>query len=261
MRLAEKLRGGRAVCGTMLRITRNPAIVPIAKGAGLDFVMVDMEHGACSFENLSDLATVARAEELGLMVRVPELSRGTVSRALDCGADAVMVPMVESVEQARQLAQWGKYPPIGKRGLSSMGAHTRYRRISDPSEAMAAGNRDTLTIAQMETATAAQVADEIAAIEGIDALLVGPNDLAVSLGCPGDLYGDAENTAIEAIAGAAAEAGKILGMHAGPELLGRWAGHGLRILMNSIDIAAYSKALEAVATETRAIADQGCGNG
>src|SRR5690606_31798457 len=132
------------------------------------------------------------------------------------------VPMLETPEQAAKLVEWGKYAPLGGRGLSSFGAQTQFQSPGDVVEYMAQSNRRTLLIAQMETRLAAANADAIAATPGIDALLVGPNDLAVSLGHPGQLDTPEEDAAIEAIAAASAAHGKAFGMHAGAAMLERW---------------------------------------
>jgi 2-keto-3-deoxy-L-rhamnonate aldolase RhmA len=250
--LAEKLRQGEGVFGVMIRIVRNPAVVAIARGAGLDFLMVDMEHGAHSFETLSDLAVAARAEKVGLLVRVPELARGYVSRALDCGVEGVMVPMISSVEEARRFVGWAKYPPLGERGLASSAGHTGYTSPKNVTDMMQQMNRNTLAIAQMETRSAAENADGIAAVAGIDALLIGPNDLAVSLGKPGQLDCPEETAAIARIARAAAGAGKIFGMHAGADMLKRWTGDGLKLYMNSIDVTVLAAGFKSLREATLA---------
>ncbi|MDD3930424.1 MAG: aldolase/citrate lyase family protein, partial [Sphaerochaeta sp.] len=92
----KDLKQGKAAVGTMVRMVRNPAIVLVAANAGLDFVMFDMEHGAFSFETIADASSLARAKGIECFVRVPELSKGNVSRALDCGVTGVMVPMVKN---------------------------------------------------------------------------------------------------------------------------------------------------------------------
>lgn len=86
---------GKSAVGTMIRLIRTPAVVLVAKSAGLDFIMYDMEHGPFGFETISDAASLARAEGIDCFVRVPELSKGYVSRALDCGVTGIMVPMIK----------------------------------------------------------------------------------------------------------------------------------------------------------------------
>lgn len=251
--VAVRLRGGESLIGTMLRFSRNPAVATIAKNAGFDFVMLDMEHGAYGFETMSDIACVARAEGLGLMVRVPELSRNFVCRALDCGANGIMVPMLESAEQAEQLVNWMRYPSAGGRGLSSSGSHTGYHKPSNVSQFLREQNESTFAIAQIETVTGVENSRRIAEVPGIDALVVGPNDLAVSLGKPGGLESNEVDEAIAKIASGALSAGKVFGVHVGTALLERWSKLGITFYMNDIDDNILSEGLRRVHSETVSI--------
>jgi 2-keto-3-deoxy-L-rhamnonate aldolase RhmA len=244
----QKLREGKRVVGTMVRMVRNPAIAAVARNAGLDFIMLDLEHGPYSMETVEDLFKMGRALRLGCFVRVPELAKGYVSRALDCGATGVMVPMLESVEQAHLLVRWAKYPPLGGRGFGGMGGHTDFIGIGPDQTAsfMAKANVDTLTIAQIETAQAIQNIDAIAAVPGIDALLIGPNDLAISMGCAGDLLGDTLDKSIAKVAEAAKKHGKTFGMHGPDGLTDRWLPRGLTLVMSSQDTSVLTAGLKAI---------------
>lgn len=245
------LKKGDAVVGTMLRLLRNPAGVTLARNAGFDFVMLDMEHGAYGFEAVTDFALLARAENIGLMVRVPELSRNFVCRVLDAGVRGVMVPMLETVEQAESLVHWSRYPPAGGRGLSSSGGHTGHVSFPDVPAFLREQNERILTIAQIETVTGVQNAEQIACVPGIDALLIGPNDLAVSLGKPGETSCDEMADAIEQVGKATLAAGKIFGMHAGTALLERWIGQGMTLLMNDLDDKILSEGFKRTHAVTR----------
>jgi 2-keto-3-deoxy-L-rhamnonate aldolase RhmA len=241
-------RDGKAV-GTMLKIMRDPATVLIAAQAGLDFVMLDMEHATYGFDDISYMAAAAGSTGVKIMARVPELSKGYVSRALDSGATGVMVPMIQTKEEAEMLAAWAKYPFVGSRGLSARGAHTGYERQKDIKHFMARENEATLCIAQIETGRAVENIDDIARVEGIDALLIGPNDLALSLGCPGEFMASVVMDAIERVAAAAAENDKIFGMHADRHLISKWLPYGLRLIMSSTDVDLLFKGMETLAKE------------
>lgn len=253
--LVERLHMGERVAGTMIRICRNPVIANIAKNAGLDFIMADMELGSYSLELLSDIFMAARSLELGAFVRVPELARGYVSRALDLGANGVMVPMIETGEQARMLVEWSKYTPVGNRGMSDYGGHTGYRKETDVCGMMERLNKQTLAIAQIETTKGVQAADEIASVEGIDVLLVGPNDLSVSLGCPGDINSPREQEAILKVAEACERNGKIFGIHGSAALLEKWIPHGLRLIMNSTDFDIINKGMKGIYESCRKLVE------
>lgn len=251
------VRAGARCAGTMLRMIRNPAIVPLAQHAGLDFIMLDMEHGSYSSDTASDIFTAASSAGLMAFVRVPELARGYVSRALDCGALGVMVPMIESVEQARAFVQWAKYPPLGGRGLSSVGGHTSYRSEPTGTAFMARENAATLAIAQIETRAAIEAIDGIAAVEGIDVLLIGPNDLAVSLGCADDMAVEMHAQAIRKTALAAQRHGKIFGIHGGLAMIRALAKLGLTFSIHSNDITMLAESMAAVAGNVRSALEQG----
>ena len=165
----RKLRDGKRAVGTMIRMLRHPGIGQIAAQAGLDFIMLDLEHGSYSLDAVTDIFATARAAGLGTFARVPELTKGYVSRILDCGATGVMVPMLESVDQAKRFVAWAKFAPLGDRGLGSSGGHTNFGGMGGTApEFMKRSNEETLTIAQIETARAIEEIDGIAATDGID---------------------------------------------------------------------------------------------
>jgi 4-hydroxy-2-oxoheptanedioate aldolase len=249
----KKLREGKSVVGMMVRMVKDPAVAWMAHHAGLGYIMLDLEHGLYTLETVNDIFKVGRAIGLGCFVRVPELSKGYVSRIMDAGATGVMVPMLESVEQARQLVAWSKYAPLGDRGFGTIGTHTNYAAVGADALAsfMARTNDETLAIAQIETRRAIEEIDAIAAVPGIDALLIGPNDLAISLGCAGDLMGDALDKAIGKVAAAAKKHGKIFGLHAPDGLLERWVPRGCTLIMSSLDISILSAGMKAVAQKFR----------
>jgi 2-keto-3-deoxy-L-rhamnonate aldolase RhmA len=235
----RKLREGKRAVGTMVRMIQNPAVAFVAHNAGLDYIMLDLEHGPYTMETVGDVFKVGRALGLGCFVRVPELAKGYVSRSLDCGATGVMVPMLESVEQAQLLVRWAKYAPLGGRGFGGAGGHSNFAGVSPEATPafMAKANVETIAIAQIETAQA---------IQNIDALLIGPNDLAISMGCAGDLLGDTLNKAIGKVAAAAKKHGKIFGMHASDPLLERWLPKGLTLVMSNLDTNILAAGLKAI---------------
>lgn len=233
----RRLREGKVAVGTMIRLIGNASVAILAANAGLDFIMVDLEHGPFGMETLEGILKLGRAIGIGCFVRVPELSKSYISRCLDLGATGIMVPMLESREEAQKFVELAKYAPLGKRGFGGIGAHTDFRSVSgDVTQAfMNEANESTLTIAQIETAKAIEGIDSIASVEGLDGLLIGPNDLSISIGCPGDLMGERVHQAVMQVAQAAQTHGKIFGMHAPESLLERWLDKGLRLIMSSLD--------------------------
>jgi len=233
MTVKEKMLSGGKIAGTMLRIVRNPAVCYLAQNAGLDFVMFDCEHGNYNFETLHDAFITANALGLAGFVRVPWGTKDYISRALDSGATGIMVPMVETRKDAEMLVKYSKYPPVGARGYASSCAHMDYKG-GKHAQVMADGNAKVISIAQVETKLAVENADEIAGVEGIDALLIGPNDLSVSLGIPGDMMNPLELEAIEKVVLACKKHGKAFGIHSGAPLLQRFAKE-LNLVMSSTD--------------------------
>ena len=240
----EKMRSGKKAVGTMLRLVRNPAICYLARNAGLDYVMLDCEHGNYNFETIHDICITANALGISGFVRVPVGSKDYISRTLDAGAGGVMVPMVETREQAETLVKYANFGPIGQRGFNATGPHTEYRG-GKHSEVMANCNAAVLAIAQIETRTAIENIDVIAAVEGIDALLIGPNDLSISLGVPGDLMNQIELDAIAKVAAACRKHDKFFGLHAGAALLEKFAKE-LNLVMSLGDLDLLAQGLSGV---------------
>lgn len=247
----KQLRDGKRAVGTMIRMLRNSASAWMAHQAGLDFIMLDLEHGPFNIETVEDVFKVGRGLNLGCLVRAPELSKCYISRIMDAGATGVMVPMLETKEQAELLAHYGKYTPLGGRGYGAIGGHTNFQAIppGDTAAFMSKANEETITIAQIETETAVKNIDEIASVPGLDALLIGPNDLAISLGCAGDLMGDVLDAAIGKVAGAARKNGNIFGMHAPEGLLDRWIPQGCNLIMSNLDANILLAGMKAISAK------------
>lgn len=179
--LRVKLGRGHAVFGPNLQIP-SPELVEMIALAGFDFVMLDGEHGA-AYTRLPELLMACDAAGLASVVRTPGSARTDLLLPLELGAAALQVPFVESADQAGQLVQMAKFPPLGRRGVSLVSRAARYG-FTDSRSFMRAANRETLLIVQVETVAAARQAEAIAAVRGVDAVFFGPADLAQSLGEP-----------------------------------------------------------------------------
>jgi 2-dehydro-3-deoxyglucarate aldolase/4-hydroxy-2-oxoheptanedioate aldolase len=162
----------------------TPGIGYIMKEAGADFVFFDMEHSGNSFETVQRCLRYFEAAGVPAFTRVPSDRSDHIARALDAGADAIVIPMVGSASQARSVVEKMKYTPIGKRGLALALANDRYR-MQPVSQALAAANARTRFVALIETAEGIENVDEIAAVDGVDVLWVGHLDLTASMGIPG----------------------------------------------------------------------------
>ncbi len=234
MSLKEKLVAGQRIYGTMLRVVQNPAVCYLAKHSGLDFVMYDCEHASYNMETLHNLFVTGNALGLDSFLRVPQLSKDYISRALDQGAHGVMVPMVDTPEMAKALVKYSKYQPVGARGFCNAIAHVDYAVGKKHADVMEQANNTVISIAQIETREAVDNAEAIAAVPGIDALLIGPNDLSLSLGIPGDLFNKVELEAITHVAAACKKHKKAFGLHGGAKLLGMFI-NDLTLVMSESD--------------------------
>ena len=176
----------RTKVGTFLFEFATPGIGQILKAAGADYAVLDMEHTGFGFETVRQVVRYCQAAELPLIVRVPSQHRHHISRALDAGADGVMVPIVSSVAQAKAVLDAAKYWPEGSRGVALGLAHERFAMRGEPlPERFAEQNRRSVIVLQIEDPRGAEAAEEIASLPGVDALWLGHNDLSVALGKPG----------------------------------------------------------------------------
>ena len=181
-RLPELLRGTRALLGMFVGIP-SPSLVEMCGHAGVDFVIVDNEHGPAGIESTEHMLRAARASGVIPVVRTLE---GDILRVLDIGASAIQVPQVNTAEQAKRIVAAAKYPPIGMRGAAFSTRAAGYgffggeRHVAD-------SNVGTAVIVMTETRTAIENLDAILSVPGIDAVFFGPNDLSFSYGHPGEM--------------------------------------------------------------------------
>jgi 2-keto-3-deoxy-L-rhamnonate aldolase RhmA len=183
-RMRARAERGEVQIGTWITMIRTPGILTLLQAAGLDFARIDMEHGAFSMETVADMAALARALDFPLVVRPPEGSREWITRLLDAGVPNLHVPQVDTPEQAVQVARATRYAPLGERGMYGFGPHTGYRATAI-TEHMASTNAQVHVTVMLESRRAFERLDEIAAVPGIDALTLGPSDLAQDLGVLG----------------------------------------------------------------------------
>ena len=192
--LREMVGTRRAKFGTFLVEFASPGIGQILKAGGCQYALLDMEHSGFGFATVKRLLRYMQAAAMPTIVRVPSRHYHHIARALDMGAEGIMLPMVGTAEEARRIVAHAKYPPLGHRGVALGIAHDRYAPVRAPAAALRAANRRTAVFAQVETRRGIENVEEIAAVAGIDCLWIGHFDLTVSLGIPGDV-GHADFTA------------------------------------------------------------------
>jgi 2-keto-3-deoxy-L-rhamnonate aldolase RhmA len=188
----------------------TPGIGHILKSAGCDFVLFDLEHSGFGFETVKSAIRYFEAAQLPAIVRAPSKDYHHIARAMDMGAEGIMLPMVGSAAEAKHILDCMKYTPAGSRGVALQVAHDRYRPGAVNDKFVAANRRSTL-FCQIETAEGVKNADAIAALPGVDCLWVGHFDLSVSLGVPGEFESKKFTDAIARVVAAARKHNKALG--------------------------------------------------
>jgi 2-keto-3-deoxy-L-rhamnonate aldolase RhmA len=181
-RMRAGIERGEAQIGTWLTLVRNPSILMLMQSAGLDFARVDMEHTALSIDTIGEMAAMARALDFPIAVRPPAANREWITRLLDVGVWNLHCPQVENVEHAREIVAASRYAPQGLRGNGGLGPATDFETTGTVAERRAFANREVFVTVMFETAAAFDHLDAIAAMDGIDALTLGPADLAQDLG-------------------------------------------------------------------------------
>lgn len=190
-----------------------PTTAELLATVGHDFVVVDAEHGPVSFETMADMlrAVDATSGRTATVIRVADDDRTTLNRTLDLGPDAVLVPRVENAEQAERIAKDVRYPPDGTRGIGPSRA-TGYGQMLD--EHVNAGDDAFSLHVQVESERAVRNAAEIATVDGIDGIFLGPMDLSMSLGCFTEWSNDEFCSAVDDVLSAAADADVAVGTFA-----------------------------------------------
>jgi len=230
------LRSGKPVVGTMITEFRTPEIARILASSGFDFAFIDTEHAAFDNETVADIIRAGRAVGLVCMVRVPDAEYHLIARALDIGAEGLLVPRVESKQQVQSIVNWAKYPPIGIRGFGVRGIVSDYRKAS-VKEWIQELNENTIIVIQIEKKRAIESIDDLVSVDGVDAALIGPYDLSISLGVPGEFDSPLLNEAIQKVVDACKKHGVASGTHVRDmDSLLFWRDHGMRLLTYSSDV-------------------------
>jgi len=229
-RTLSRLREGKTVFGCAMQCYRSAEIPRLFAAAGFDYVFLDMEHGGFNLETVQDLIAASVAAGITPVVRVAELLYSLVARTLDVGAQGIVFPRVEDPGELEEALSWMKYPPAGKRGYGVISPLVDYENAAMDG-VMAHLNANTMAVVQFETVAAIERADELLAVPGIDAIMIGPADLSVSLGVPGQFEHPKLVSAVEALVAKCAQRGIAPGIHprdAG--LARRWVERGMRFV-------------------------------
>jgi len=226
-RLRELLAEQRTAHGGWCMIS-SPFAAEVLSAAGCDWLCIDLQHGLIDEDAMRGMVQAAAIRGTPVLVRVPWNEPGAIMRALDAGAEGVIVPMVNTVDEARAAAGASRYPPLGFRSWGPLRSG-----MAQPGFNPALGNEQTLCIVMIETREAVEAVDEILDVPGVDGVFVGPNDLAISHA--GDNAGagtsELDVEMIERVADACARRGLVAGISCtGPEDARRWAQSGYSLL-------------------------------
>jgi 2-keto-3-deoxy-L-rhamnonate aldolase RhmA len=232
----QKIRSGALTLGFGIQHLRGAAAPLLAKAAGYDWLFIDGEHGSISVGEASQICLAALSTGVAPIVRVcaDALHEGT--RALDNGALGIVVPHVDTPEQARRVVSAFRFHPMGRRSTGGAPAQFGYR-APPAREAQALLNQHILVVVMIETPEAVAKAGEIAAVEGVDVLLIGTNDLALEMGIAGQIGHERVQAAYRTVAEACSRSGKVLGMGGvyDQEWAPRYIGLGARFVLGGND--------------------------
>ena len=232
----EKLEQGQLSLGVGVRMTRSVEIAKAMATAGFDWLFLDMEHGTMSLDACAQISAAALDAGIAPIARVPNGQYSIATRALDNGALGIVMPHVDTAAEAREIVEKLKYPPIGHRSVGGWGPHYQLGKHST-GDAVNILNASNLTVAMLETPTAIANADEIAAVPGIDVLLIGSNDLCAEMGIPGDFGNDRLADAYAKMISACAKSNKFPGMAGiyNEAIMPRYIDMGARFILSGQD--------------------------
>jgi 2-keto-3-deoxy-L-rhamnonate aldolase RhmA len=240
--IVERIRAGETTCGLWVRLASSE-VTELAADAGLDWVCLDLEHGHLGWDDVHRHLSAAHGTGLGVLVRIPALELQPLKRALDLGADAVLLPLVRSADEVRWAVDNSRYPPHGHRTLGQERAMRWGRGTADYVARVARGG---MVIPIVETPEAADAIEAIVAVDGIDAIFIGTGDLSASRGFVGQWEAPEVAAEVERIRAAAAAHGRAVGVvTGGPDDLRerRRQGYGVLGLGYDTDCLRYGMAM------------------
>ncbi len=250
-RVRQLLSEGKIPIGHMIMEFSTRGIAKIVEAAGVDFVLIDMEHGGLDMGQVNDLLAWFKATPVAPFVRVPSSDYHFIARLMDLGALGIMVPNVKTPEQAKQVVDAVRYAPDGERGLGLGSSHNDFQR-PNPKEYMYEANRNNMVICQIESTTALHNLETIAATPGVDVLWVGHFDLTSSMGIVGELKNERFVEALSRVAATAREHGQAAGIQpSSTEQAKEWMALGYNLISYNVDFGVYQAALKSAVEELR----------
>jgi 2-keto-3-deoxy-L-rhamnonate aldolase RhmA len=248
----RQLRAGKLAIGLGLRQARTVDIAQIAKSTGFDWLFIDCEHGALGTDGAAQIACASLAVGVTPIVRVPGREHWLASRMLDNGAQGIVVPHVDTAQEAKRVADACRFPPLGHRSMGGGLQQIGFAALP-VGEAAKIVNEETLVVVMIESPQGVENCDAIAAVPGIDALLIGTNDLSFEMGIPGQFTDARVVDAYAKVIAACRRHGKFAGMGGvyTPELLERYIGMGAQLVLSGSDFSLLMQAGAARASLVR----------
>ena len=250
-----KLARDEVVASMTVRLVRGIEIARITRTAGFDTLYVDLEHSSFSLETCGQICMAAVEAGIAPFVRVPANTPDYISRVLEGGALGIIAPHVRSADEARAVVRAAKFSPLGERSNAGGLPHLHFRSFPAP-EAYAALNEATMVIVQFESAAALDKTEEIVAVDGVDMVLVGLNDLLADWGIPGEYDHPTVREAYARTIAACRKQGKhcgVGGLATRPDLVADFVRMGARYVSTGTDLAFLLSACTARAKQVREI--------
>ena len=253
-RFKQVISKGEIAVGHMLFEFHTRGVALLLDAAGVDFVVIDMEHSSFSVTQVADLIAWLKATTIAPFVRIPEIQYQHIARVMDAGALGIVAPNVKTATEARVLVSAAKYLPVGKRGFFLGGANSNFQGVRPDAfrDFMDYANENTTVICMIESPEAIENLDDIASTPGVDALWVGWADLAQYMGIPGQFQDQRFLDAVKRIVGSAKRHGlPAMIQPGGSEQLKEWQQMGFNAISYSSDIDVYRNAMERAVAEVR----------
>lgn len=228
--LKEKIKRGEKLRGTLLNMG-DVVVCDVLSRVGFDFLWIDFEHSALTYEQLLTHVTLSKANGTPVLVRVPQHDFTATKKVLDMGADGIIFPMVQSAKEADELIKATLYPPDGNRGFGPMGA-TQYGAL-DAEQYVVDANRDICRFIQVECKALIDELDTVMENEFIDGYIFGPNDLSGSIHQFLDVYGEGTTALMQTATQKLQSRNKYIGVATGsPEekVIAHWCGMGVPMI-------------------------------
>ena len=248
-RTREKLEKGETVFGCSVQSYRSMEVPRAFAAAGFDYAFIDMEHGSFDLETVHDMIIASHEAGITPIVRIGELLYSLAARLLDSGAQGIILPRVDDPLLLEEALSWMRFPPMGKRGYGVNPTMINYEARSF-AEIIEHQNRETLVVVQFETVKALERADELLSLRGVDVAMVGPADLSIALGVPGQFDHPSMVKAIDGLI----EKCERYKVHPGIQtrsvaMSKTWAERGMRFVGTGAEhVLLLEKARETVAT-------------